>query len=463
MMKKTTTYPHVKWHESLIVRIMALCAILVLCLLGLVYEISFYYYHEVVTEMETRTQEVGNTFSLYLKDHPDPDLPEAEQQLRGSFRETEITVTPRTESTHVSPFVIEKNEAGQLEKVARIVITHEEGFFELELRAPLDPQAEIMRAFRNKYFAALAVVFIGALGLMIYLVARMLRPLTELSRSCARISSSGELQDVTTRNTSGEIRALEQTFNSMVASLREKETIETNLRQAQRLSAIGNLAAGVAHDVRNPLNAIKLLSSHAIDTLDNNDEAAPAVKHMQTIRKEVNRLEEIVAGFLSLARERELQPEPTRIDTLLEEAVRLVHNDAESRDVRLTTELRAGDTALMIDAKQFTRAILNVIINAMEVSTGGRVRVFSRLRDNLCEIEVRDDGSGMPKDVVERAFEPYFTTKNTGTGLGLSITRGIIEEHGGTISINSLEGQGTQVVITLPLEMNHDESANLSL
>ncbi len=462
MMKTTKTHPHVKWYESLIVRIMALCVVLVVCLLGLVYEITYYYYHEVVTEMESRTQDVANTVSLYLKDHPEADLPEVEQQLRGSLGETEINVTPRMESTHVSPFVLEKNEKGDLVKVARVLINHKDGFFELELRAPVVPQAEIIRAFRTKYFVAIAIVFVVALGLMVYLVARILRPLTDLSDSCARISSSGELHDVSTRQTSGEIRALEQTFNKMVSSLREKETIEANLRQAQRLSAIGNLAAGVAHDIRNPLNAIKLLSSHAIDTLGDVDEAAPAIRQMQTIRKEVNRLEDIVAGFLSMARERQLQPEPTRIDTLLEEAARLVHNDAENRGVRLVTELRAGEAALMLDGKQFTRAILNIIINAMEVSQGGRVRVFSRLREGVCEIEIRDDGPGMPKDVAERAFEPYFTTKTTGTGLGLSITRGIIEEHGGTIALNSLEGQGTQVIITLPLEMK-DESTSLSL
>jgi two-component system sensor histidine kinase HydH len=256
----------------------------------------------------------------------------------------------------------------------------------------------------------------------------------------------------------GEVLALEQTFNRMVASLREKEVVETNLRQAQRLSALGTLAAGVAHDIRNPLNAIKLLSSHAIDRLNRDGDAAPVARQVQTIRTEVDRLEDIVSRFLSLAKETELRLEEHTVDPLLLECIRLIKQDAEARDVRITTELRAGDTALRLDPKQFRRAVLNVLINALEATpAGGRVRVFSRATDSACEVEVRDDGPGMARDVAEHVFDPYYTTKPTGTGLGLSITRSIIEEHGGAVSLTSAEGQGTQVLIALPA-LRHEET-----
>jgi len=238
-----------------------------------------------------------------------------------------------------------------------------------------------------------------------------------------------------------------------VTSLQDKERMETNLRQAQRLSALGNLAAGVAHDLRNPLNALKLLSSHALDTLETDEDPAVAAKQIATIRSEVDRLEDIVSGFLSLAKERDLQFAPEPVDALLEECLGLVRKDAELRDIRMASELRSGSKALMLDAKHFKRAIINVLINAMEACRKeGRVRVFSRLTESECEIEIRDDGAGMPKEVIERAFEPYYTTKNTGTGLGLAITRGIIEEHGGKIELSSTNGEGSQVLIRLPLE-----------
>lgn len=117
--------------------------------------------------------------------------------------------------------------------------------------------------------------------------------------------------------------------------------MEVKLRQAQRLLALGNLAAGVADDVRNPLNAIKLLSSHAIDSMGG-DGTTPGVKPLMTIRAEVDRLEEIVSGFLSLAKERELEPEPGNVDALLAECVRLFQKDAEERGVELISELHAG-------------------------------------------------------------------------------------------------------------------------
>jgi signal transduction histidine kinase len=317
------------------------------------------------------------------------------------------------------------------------------------------PQTEIVRAFKNRYLRALGMVFMITLALMIYLIAKTLRPLRVLSASCAEISE-GKLRNVEARGNSSEIVTLEETFNRMVESLKDKEVVEANLRQAQRLAAIGNLAAGVAHDVRNPLNAIKLISSHTLDTVGDSPESEPVAKQLRTIRNEVDRLDDIVSGFLSLAKEEELRLEPHQIDELLEQCARLVAKDAESRGVHLIEELRAGDATLDIDPKQWTRAILNVLINALEACpAGGRVRFFSRVTDDLYEIEIRDDGSGMNAEALEQAFDPYFTTKTTGTGLGLAITRGIVEEHGGTIAISSQEGRGCQVLITIPRNAAH--------
>ena len=447
------TYPRVRWHESIVFRVVVLCGILLLCLLGSVYQITRHYLRDLSQEMESRTADIADMLVLQLEENSVADLDQLEQQAMAAYDGIEVDLASDPEAAEMTSFVLEKGEGGALTKVARMVIGIGDRKLLLTARVALVPQTEVIRAFKNKYTAALIFVFVATLGLMLYVIVRMLRPLTELSESCAQIGS-GNLRDVGARRNSGEILALEQTFNKMVAALREKERIEANLRQAQRLSAIGNLAAGVAHDVRNPLNAIKLLSSHAMDTLRGVPEAAGSVKQLQTIRTEVDRLEAIVSGFLSLAKERELQPEPTRIDAILNECVRLVRKDAEERGVRLVAELRAGDTSLMVDPKQMTRALLNVLLNALEVCPPeGRVRLFSRITDRICEIEVRDDGPGMTAEVAERAFEPYFTTKETGTGLGLSLTRGIVEEHRGVINLTSVAGQGSQVLITLPLDM----------
>ena len=452
----------VRWRDSLIVRVLALCVVLVLCLLGAVYFLTGHYFQQVIRTIEQRAAEIARNVKIELDTHPEDyiDLEQMPENLLIALEEgVPIEIRPVTELEGPNTITPRVSDEGYFFEVEQNIQLQDGSWVELKIQLDMDPQTELVRAFKNRFLMALTAVFMLTLCLMVYLIAKALRPLRHLSDSCAQISE-GNLQNVKTEGTSGEIRALEETFNRMVASLREKETVEANLRQAQRLSAIGNLAAGVAHDVRNPLNAIKLLSSQALDDLEASPDHVGPVASLKTIRSEVDRLEDIVSGFLSLAREEELLREPGLIDPLLEECMALVKNEAASRDLRLTAELRAGDTSLFVDQKQLTRAILNVLINALQAcAAGGRVRMFSRVTDQECEIEIRDDGPGIPKDIIEQVFDAYFTTRPTGTGLGLSITRGIVEEHGGKISISSSEGQGCQVLITLPLSSTAPEPA----
>ena len=449
----------VRWRDSLIVRVLVLCVVLVLCLLGAVYFLTGHYFQQVVTTMEQQAEEVAQAVKIQLDALTEPDfaledMPEV-IEVAGEVVPIDLQIVAEEQQpSSLSPQVSAEGYYFLAEEWFRL-FTGE--VVKLTVRLEVNPQTEVIRAFKNRYLMALSAIFLITLGFMIYLIAHALKPIRELSDSCAEISE-GNLRNVNVQGTSGEIRALEETFNRMVASLREKETVEANLRQAQRLSAIGNLAAGVAHDVRNPLNAIKLLSSQALDDLEASPDHVGPVASLKTIRSEVDRLEDIVSGFLSLAREEELLREPGLIDPLLEECMSLVKNEAASRDLRLTAELRAGDTSLFVDQKQLTRAILNVLINALQAcAAGGRVRMFSRVTDQECEIEIRDDGPGLPKEIIEQVFDAYFTTRPTGTGLGLSITRGIVEEHDGKISISSSEGQGCQVLITLPLSSKAQE------
>jgi signal transduction histidine kinase len=431
-------YPVVRWYNTLTFRVLLFCAVLLICLFA-----------AVASELEAQGIGVATQVSKLLKEgQTASDIERMLERQPGEklqLKEWKGNGRPDPVQYRVSP-------NGSIYRVAEHVFTvnGKEWIYTSEIT--INPQTEILQAFRNTYMAAVTLVFIVTLALMIYLINRALRPVSELSLACADISR-GKLKTVRVRNTAGEIRALEQTFNNMVDALREKEVVEANLRQAQRLTALGNLAAGVAHDVRNPLNAIKLLSSHAIDTLPEGGDSERAAKHLKTIREEVDRIEEIVTRFLSLAKDRKLEPEPIKIDVLLQECLDLLRRDAEKRDVRLQSDLRAGDTVLMLDREQWRRAALNVLINALEACpAGGRVRLFSRVTDSACEVEVRDDGPGMSKDLQERAFEPYFTTKSTGTGLGLAITRGIVEEHGGRIELSCVTDHGCQVLITMPLE-----------
>ncbi len=450
----------VRWRDSLIVRVLVLCVVLVLCLLGAVYFLTGQYFQQIVRSTEERASKIAETVKIQLDALPESDinLEDMSEHLQMPAEGMPIDLRPVAEIEEPNTITPRFSDEGYFFIATQTFQLRDGRWVELTVQLDVNPQTELIRAFTNRFLMALTAVFLLTLCLMVYLIAKSLRPLRRLSESCAQISE-GNLQNVKAEGNSGEIRALEETYNSMVASLREKETVETNLRQAQRLSAIGNLAAGVAHDVRNPLNAIKLLSSQALDDLEQSQEQSGPVASLKTIRSEVNRLEDIVSGFLSLAKEEELRLEPSLIDPLLEECMALVKNEAASRDVRLTAELRAGDSSLLVDQKQLTRAILNVLLNALQAcSMGGRVRMFSRVTDQECEIEIRDDGPGIPKEIIDQVFDAYFTTRPTGTGLGLSITRGIVEEHGGKITITSTESLGCQVLITLPLTSKTPES-----
>lgn len=436
-------------RQSLLFRVMMLCGVLVLCLFAAVLMITRYFLQEAAQEMQAQTAAIVESLDLEFGEANEVDVERMATQLMSIHEGVDIRLQADADGSEETAFSLERMGDGRLVRVAQVPVLVGGSRMLMTARVTIAPQTEILRALTNSYLGVIIAVFLAALAAMLYFISRALRPLSQLSESCAAISS-GDLRAVSTKGATGEVRALEETFNNMVSALREKEQMEGRLRQAQRLSALGNLAAGVAHDVRNPLNAIKLLSSHALDTLP--DAEGSAARHLRTIRSEVDRLEDIVSSFMSLAKERELSPEPVKLDTLLEECAQLLQQEAESRGVALVRDLRAGDTLLMLDAREWKRAIMNVLLNALQAcAAGGRVRLFSRLTDATCVVEVRDDGPGLSRAELERVFEPYYTTKPGGTGLGLSITRGIIEEHGGSIEMTSIEGQGCQVLITMPL------------
>ena len=456
---KNTPHPRTPWHSALFFRVMFLSIILILCLLGAVAIITRYYANEAAGAVQERAISMAGTITVRYEEEPNIPLNDLEQDLIELYAGEDIALAPlpadqspmpgMKQDDETPPVYVERDKNGTLVRVTHMVISLGERNTLLTVRVPIQQSTEIFRAFTNRYMIAITIVFILALLGMIYIITTHLRPLSTLSETCAAIAS-GNLQTVSTKGATGEILALEESFNHMVDALAEKELVKTKLREAQRLSALGNLAAGVAHDVRNPLNAIKLLSSHA---LDNVEEGSSAAKPLSTIRKEVDRLEDIVSGFLSLAREKELVPEPNKVDVLLGECIHLIEKDAEDRGIAFSAELRAGDLTLNLDPKQWNRAILNLLLNAMEAcESNGRVRIFSRVSDTVCTVEIRDNGPGLDSESLARIFEPYYTTKAGGTGLGLSITRGIVEEHGGRIEISSTPGQGCQVLITLPLE-----------
>lgn len=237
--------------------------------------------------------------------------------------------------------------------------------------------------------------------------------------------------------------------------LGEIRSLQRRLRQHERLSALGNLAAGLAHEIRNPLSSIRGYATYLTERL-HNDPLGHATGQM--LIEETERLNRVLSDLLSLARPRDLARAPVSLGSVLSRVVAVAAPDAAAKGVRLHLSLPEGeaDTA-EVDADRLMQAVLNLVINAIQATdAGGEVTVELERRHGPAgapdcrRIRVRDTGCGMSASTAAQIFTPYFSTKADGTGLGLSIARQIVEQHGGEISAGSLPGRGTTMTILLP-------------
>jgi PAS domain S-box-containing protein len=236
---------------------------------------------------------------------------------------------------------------------------------------------------------------------------------------------------------------------ALLKDITEMRRMEKEMKQRERLSLLGDTAASVAHEVRNPLNAISMAAQRLEAEYGDRQGMEDARKFSRILRDEVKRLDNIVGQFLSLARPSKLQMGKTDLNRLVEETVTLVREEAGSLSVRIRTSL--GEIPLlMLDAGEIKKAVINILRNGMEAAgKGGTVSVRTRMADGMVALDIEDSGAGMSKEEMARAFQPYFTTKRGGTGLGLSIAQRVVADHGGRIDVDSVPGQRTVFTIWL--------------
>jgi signal transduction histidine kinase len=251
--------------------------------------------------------------------------------------------------------------------------------------------------------------------------------------------------------------------------LAERRTLEAAVAREQRLSAVGNLAAGVAHEIRNPLNAISIgLQRLRLEFAPPEPEArAEYVRFTEIMQSEVGRLNAIVDRFLSLARPSRLTLAEEPLAPVLEKLSSLLSTQASAQKIRVVTDLRLEGTRVRMDRQQLTTAFMNLLLNAIQaMPDGGTLTVRGkvtpdpgsqishsafRIPHSEIVIQVEDTGSGIAPEHLDRLFEPYFTTKEGGTGLGLALAHKIIQEHGGRLGVESRVGLGAVFTVTLPV------------
>ena len=228
-----------------------------------------------------------------------------------------------------------------------------------------------------------------------------------------------------------------------------KETIDS-----ERLNALTLLAAGVAHEIGNPLNSLHIhlqLMERKLRKLP--DKTREELQESISIAKEeIKRLDTIVNQFLRAIRPVPLQTMPENLNTLVQESVSFLAPEIKDRDILVEQQLRSDLTLVEVDRNQIKQAIYNIIKNSMQAMTsGGMLRIRTDMDDNFASLSFTDTGGGIPSENMSRIFDPYFTTKAAGSGLGLLIVRRIVREHGGEIDIVNDEGRGITLTIRLPL------------
>jgi two-component system, NtrC family, sensor kinase len=322
-------------------------------------------------------------------------------------------------------------------------------------------------------FLGIAVLGVLLVSLVAVAVARKIsQPIQALAEAAQQVSRGDYTRKVPITS-ADEVGYLAESFNTMISELErtqqelrewagnmerkvdertaELRAMQAHLVRTEKMAAIGKLAAGVAHEINNPLTGVLTNSSLMLQDLTAED---PRREDLQTIVNETLRCRKIVKGLLDFARQTVPQKQELFINQVIEDVLSLVRNQVSFRDLRITTDLSSALPCVMADSDQMRQVVLNIVLNAAEaMPRGGDLHIRSELDKESKNVLVRisDTGPGIPEEIKDRLFEPFFTTKKSGTGLGLAIAYGIVERHRGTLEVESAVGRGTTFIMTLPV------------
>ena len=307
----------------------------------------------------------------------------------------------------------------------------------------INPLGTIERRFL--IFALILFTLIAALIFGIGTVIRLIKPILELQKGVDSLSTEGFEKEIKI-NTGDEIEELTGAFNKMVHDL--KGSIKEQERLS-RLAAMGELAARLAHEIRNPLNAIEGAASY----ISKNYKGELLYEFLHIIREEVSRINILTTSLLSFAKPVLPQSSLSDINEVVNETVNLINQEFMDKEIMLDVYLNRDIHNTMFDRNQIKQVIINLLLNALEVSEKGhKVEVTSERSDGLIVVSVKDSGKGISEKEMENIFKPFYTTKTKGTGLGLAIAEKFLKEHGGEIRVESTNGRGSKFSLYLPIK-----------
>jgi signal transduction histidine kinase len=315
---------------------------------------------------------------------------------------------------------------------------------------PINRQVAVV-ARRAALVAVVLMLFNSALtALYVETLIRPILTLNEIMKSAGR----GDLRVRSMERRGDEVGELSDAFNRMMDELeasREREKVQrAQLAHTEKMAAVGTLAAGVAHEVNNPLAGIQAcldnLSAHPED--DDMRE-----RYLELIRDGLKRIERTVRNLLNFSRQREIRPEPTSINHNIRHVAELVGYQLRRGNVEVRFDLDRDKALVMADHFQMEQLFLNLVLNAVEaMPSGGQLTLRTRVKDGQVVAEVSDTGSGIAEGIRDRIFDPFFTTRDVGegTGLGLAVSDSIVAAHGGNLEVESKVGTGSTFRVRLP-------------
>jgi two-component system NtrC family sensor kinase len=292
-------------------------------------------------------------------------------------------------------------------------------------------------------------IFLVLGGFLVFIVSRkILQPLKTIEKTTRRIAL-GDFTPLPVLDTRDETERVVEAFNRMVQELEKRQD---QLLQAKKLSSLGVLTSGVAHQLNNPLNNISTSCQILLEELDSKD-LVFFKKMLTNVEQEVDRARDIVKGLLEFARAKDFTLKATPLKGVVDRTLRLISSQVPT-DIEIVEQV-PEDLVLQLDAQRIQEALLNLIMNGIQAidNKPGQIKVEAEVDQahQQAIITVADTGAGISKKDLGRIFDPFFTTKDVaGTGLGLSIVYGIVQKHQGTITAESSEGAGTQFIIRLP-------------
>jgi signal transduction histidine kinase len=299
----------------------------------------------------------------------------------------------------------------------------------------------------------LSMVFAFGIGIIICLIIaeKYTDPIKKIANASRKIAE-GKLVKIREKDRGDEIGVLIKSFNEMVDKLAERMELEEKLKKTEQLSMIGQLSSGIAHEIRNPLNFLSLSIGHIKEAIGGEkiENKKDLLALLDNLLKEIHRINELIHNFLFLGKQITLRRERVSPQSLVNEALSLIKDKVPDK-IKITTAYRDGEEGIYCDREYMRICLINLIINAVQAIHGeGQIDVESGREDSFAYVSVVDTGEGVEYEEIGKIFEPYYSTKKFGIGIGLAITKRFVEEHGGSIGVESERGRGTTIKIRIP-------------